>query len=55
MLRDLQCFLEDVGGLVLNEEEIAVGFVFADLLHNAEIVDGGEEITPREVCFGFSW
>lgn len=39
VLRDFERFLEDIGGFVLDEEEVAVGFVFADLLHDAEVVD----------------
>lgn len=39
MLWDLKGFLEDVGGFVLDKEEVAVGFVFADLLHDSKVVD----------------
>jgi hypothetical protein len=30
-----------------------VGFVFADLLHDAEVIDGCEEAAPRIVCDWF--
>lgn len=45
-LWDLEGLLEDIGGLVLDEKEVPVGFVFADFLHDAEEVDGREEIAP---------
>ena len=45
-LWDLERFLEDVGGFVLDEKEVAVGFVLADFLHDAEEVNGGEEVAP---------
>ena len=32
-----------------------MGFVFADLLHNAEEVYGGEEVAPGEFGYGFGW
>jgi hypothetical protein len=48
-LWDFERFLEDGGGFVLYQEEVAVGFVFTNLLHDAEIVDGGEEVAPGEV------
>lgn len=54
-LRDLEGLLEDVGGFVLDEEKVAMGFVLADLLHDAEEVDGGEEVAPREFGDGFVW
>lgn len=43
-LWDAEGFAEDGGGFVLYEEEVAVSFVFADLLHDAEVVDEGEEV-----------
>ena len=49
VLGDLEGFLEDVGGFVLHEEQIAVGFAFTDLLHDAEEVDATEEIPPGEL------
>lgn len=30
-------------------------FAFADLLHNSQKVDGGEEIPPREFSDGLGW
>jgi hypothetical protein len=51
MLGDLESFLEDVGGLVLNKKEVAMCFVLTDLLHDAKVVYGAEEVTPREVGF----
>lgn len=47
-LRDLERFTEDGGGFVLDEEEGAVRFVFGDLLHDAQVGDGGEEIAGGE-------
>jgi hypothetical protein len=52
MLWDLESFFEDVGRFVLYKKEVPVGFIFADLLHDAEVIDGGEEVAPREIGFG---
>lgn len=46
MLWNFNRFFEDIRGFVLHKEEVAVGFVLADLLHNAKEVDRGEETTP---------
>jgi hypothetical protein len=51
-LWNFEGFLEDGGGFVLYEEEVSVGFVLADLLNDAKVVDGGEEVAPREVGDG---
>lgn len=53
MLWYLEGFLKDVGGFILHKKEIAVSFVFADLLHYAKVVDGREEIAPGKISFGF--
>lgn len=52
MLRHLQRLLDDVAALVLHEEQVAVGFALADLLHHAEQRDGAVEVAPGIVCTG---
>lgn len=54
-LWNLERLLEDVGGFVLHEKQIAVCFILTDLLHDAKEVDAGEEVTPRELCYRFRW
>ncbi len=51
-LWDLEPFAQDGGGFVLHEEEGAVGFVFGDLLHDAEVGDCGEEVAVGESGYG---
>jgi hypothetical protein len=36
----------------LHEEQVPVRFSLASFLQDAEQVDGGEEVAPREVGFG---
>ena len=43
VLRDLEQAAQDGGGLVLHEEEGAVGFALGDLLEEAQVRDGGVE------------
>ena len=43
MLRDLEQAPEDGGGLVLHEDERAVGFALGDLLEEAQVRDGRVE------------
>ena len=52
MLRHLQRLLDDVAALVLHEEQVAVGFALADLLHHAEQRDGAVEVAPGVVRAG---
>lgn len=54
-LRDFEGFLEDCGGLVGNEHEVAVRFAFAAFLQDAQEVDAAEEVAPGEGCDGFGW
>lgn len=41
---DFEALAEDGAGLVLDEEEASVCFVAGDLLHDVQVVDGGEEV-----------
>jgi len=52
-LRNLERLAEDIGGFVLHHEEITMGFVLADLLHDAEVVDEGVEVAAGEVSYWF--
>ena len=54
-MRDLEGFLEDIGGFVLHEKQVAVRFVLADFLHDAQEVDAREEVSPRELGDGLRW
>lgn len=51
-LGDLERLAEDGAGLVLDEEEGAVGLALGDLLEEAEEVDVGEEEAGGVVCEG---
>lgn len=54
-LRHFERFAEVGAGFVGDEHEVAVGFVFADFLHDAEDVDAGEEGAPGVVRYGLLW
>lgn len=47
-VRDLEAFAQNRAGLILHEEEAAVCFVPRDLLHDVQVVDGGEEVAEGE-------
>lgn len=41
---DFEALAEDGAGFVLDEKEASVRFAAGDLLHDVQVVDGGEEI-----------
>jgi hypothetical protein len=47
-IRDLETLAQNRAGLILHKEEAAVRFVPGDLLHNVQVVDGGEEVAEGE-------
>ena len=53
LLGHLERFAQDVGGLVVHQQQVAVRFVLADLLHHAQVVDERKEVAAGEVCDGF--
>lgn len=52
MLRDFQRLFDYIAALVLHEEQVAVSFALADLLHHAEQRDGAVEVAPGVVRAG---
>lgn len=50
---DLEALAEDRAGFVLDEKQAPVRFVPRDLLHDVEVVDGGEEVSEGVCGDGF--
>lgn len=48
-LWNLERLAEYVGRLVLDQQQVPVGLALAELLHNAQIVDQREEVSPRKI------
>lgn len=54
-LRHLQGLADDGRRFVLDEEEIPVRLILANFLHDAQVVDKGEEVATGKVRDGLFW